>query len=242
MDSADLLRLQVRRWGRDLADEQVAGLVRYARLLAGYREANVIGARHFDDVLLDHVLDSLSCLLAPPLRGARRLVDVGSGGGLPGIAISIVRPDIRVTLVEATRKKARFLRLAAERLALGNVRVLNTRVEEAARETEQRGTYDIATARALARLPVVAEYCIPLLCVGGCCISMKGRLDAAELAQGRRAATELGAAVEEMIRVPSPPELQQKERHLVLLRKMRATPQAYPRRVGVPSKQPLGVA
>lgn len=241
MESIDLLRAQTRCWGFHLDQEQIYGLVGYTKLLAEYREANVIGARGFDVVLLDHVLDSLSCFLAPSLGEAARLIDVGSGGGLPGLAISIARPDINTTLVEATQKKARFLGRAVELLGLDRVGILNARAEVVARSAEHRSTYDVTTARALARLAVVAEYCMPLLRIGGCGISMKGRLDAAELAEGRRAARTLGAEVEDVIRVPLLPEFEQKERHLVILRKRRDTAHAYPRRVGVPAKQPLGV-
>lgn len=241
MGSVDLLRTQTNRWGLELDGRQIDGLVRYAHLLAGYREANVIGARAFDVVLLDHVLDSLSCFLARFHWETAHLTDVGSGGGLPGLAISIVRPETSITLIEATQKKARFLGRAVEDLGLDRVEILNARAEEVARWEGHRGKYEVATARALARLAVVAEYCVPLLRVGGRVLSMKGRLDAAELAEGRRAARTLGAKVEDVIRVPLLPEVGEKERHLVILRKTRETPPAYPRRVGVPARQPLGV-
>ncbi len=241
MDSVDLLRGQAGLWGLELDRAQLDGLVRYAELLAGYREANVIGARDFNVVLLDHVLDSLSCFLFEPLAGAARIADVGSGGGLPGLPISIVRPQSGVTLVESTGKKARFLSRVVEALALSRVEVLNIRVEEVGREEGRRGGYDLVSARALARLAVLAEYCVPLLRVGGHVISMKAWLDAEELAQGKRAAKMLGAEVEEVIRVPFLPEVGEKERRLVILRKTRGTPRAYPRRVGVPARDPLGV-
>lgn len=241
MESVDVLRAQTTRWGLELDSRQIDGLVRYTHLLAGHREANVIGARNFDVVLRDHVLDSLSCFLATFLWETAHLTDVGSGGGLPGLAISIVRPETSATLVEATQKKARFLGRAIANLGLNRVEILNARAEEVARWEEHRGTYEVATARALARLAVVAEYCVPLLRVGGRVISMKGRLDATELTEGRRAARTLGAKVEDVIRVPRLPEVGEKERHLIILRKTRETPPAYPRRVGVPARQPLGV-
>ncbi|HSL01251.1 MAG TPA: 16S rRNA (guanine(527)-N(7))-methyltransferase RsmG [Rubrobacteraceae bacterium] len=215
--------------------------MRYARLLAGYREANVIGARDPDVVLLDHILDSLSCFLSKPLWETTSLIDVGSGGGLPGVAIGLVRPETSITLVEATQKKVRFLARVVGELSLARVEILNARVEEAARWTGQRGEYEVATARALARLAVVAEYCVPLLRVGGYVISMKGRLDGAELDEGRRAARTVGAKVDDVIRVPLLTEVGEKVRHLVILRKTRETPPEYPRRVGIPARRPLGV-
>ena len=210
-------------------------------MLRDYEEANVIGTRELRGVILDHVLDSLSCFLFEPLGAARSLADVGTGGGLPGVPIKIVEPEIRTTLVEATAKKARFLRRVVERLSLEDVKVENARVEEIARTDAHRGVYDVATARAVARLSVVAEYCVPLLRVGGHVISMKGRLEDEEIAEGERAAEKLGARLSQLIRVPRLPELEKKERCLVILEKTEETPREYPRNVGVPAKRPLGM-
>jgi 16S rRNA (guanine527-N7)-methyltransferase len=241
MDALRLLRLQAAEWGLFLTPDRLARLGRFARFLREYEEANVIGTRELRGVILDHVLDSLSCFLFEPLGVARRLVDIGSGGGLPGVPIKIVEPRLRTTLVESTAKKALFLDRAAKNLSLEGVEVANTRVEELARTDEYRGAYDVATARAVARLSVVAEYCVPLLREGGCAISMKGRLEDEEMSEGERAAERLGARVSHLIRVPRLPEIEQKERCLVILEKVGETPREYPRNVGVPAKKPLGV-
>jgi 16S rRNA (guanine527-N7)-methyltransferase len=237
----ELLKLQAAAWGLPLDRARLTRLETFARLLSGYEEANVIGTRALRAILLDHILDSLSCFLFEPLSVARRLVDVGSGGGLPGIPIKIVAPKLEATLVESIAKKTRFLHRAVETLSLEGTTVTNARVEEIARTGAHRGAYDIATARALARLSVVAEYCVPLLKVGGCTISMKGRLENDELSEGERAAEKLGARVSALMRVPSLPEMGEKERCLVILEKMEETPGEYPRNVGVPAKRPLGI-
>ncbi len=236
-----MLGLQAAAWGRTLDLERLARLEAFARLLCGYEEANVIGTRDLRGIVLDHVLDSLSCFLFEPLGAARSLVDVGSGGGLPGIPIKIVEPELRTALVEATGKKARFLQRAVEGLSLEGVEVTNARVEQIARTEAHRGAYDVATVRAVARLAVVAEYCVPLLRVGGHVVSMKGRLQDEEIGEGERAAAELGARVSDLIRVPWLPEIEKKERTLVILEKVEETPEAYPRNVGVPAKKPLGM-
>ena len=236
-----MLGLQAAAWGRPLDPERLGRLEAYARLLYGYDEANVIGTRDLSGIVLEHVLDSLSCFLFEPLGAARGFVDVGSGGGLPGIPIKIVEPELKAVLVEATAKKARFLRSAVEGLSLEGAEVLNARVEEIARVGVHRGAYDIATVRAVARLAVVAEYCVPLVRVGGHVVSMKGGLGDKEMREGERAAAELGARVSDLIRVPRLPELEDKERTLVILQKEEETPQKYPRSVGVPAKKPLGV-
>jgi 16S rRNA (guanine527-N7)-methyltransferase len=241
MGALELLKVQAVAWGVPLDRVQLARLETFARLLSGYEEANVIGTRALRAILLDHILDSLSCFLFEPLGVARRLVDVGSGGGLPGIPIKTVAPKLEVTLVESTAKKARFLHRAVETLSLEGATVTNARVEEVARTEAHRGAYDIATARAVARLSVVAEYCVPLLKVRGCAISMKGRLENDELSEGQRAAEKLGARVSALIRVPRLPEIEKKERCLVILEKVEETPGEYPRNVGVPAKKPLGI-
>lgn len=228
-------------WGLHLDEKQLESLLRYARLLATYDRANVIGTRDQDRILLDHVLDSLSCFVHDPLSDARNTADVGSGGGLPGIPISIVRRDLRTTLVESTGKKASFLRVAAEDLALESVNVVNARVEDVSRTREHRGAYDIATSRAVSRLSVVAEYCVPLLGVGGRAIAMKGRLEREEFEEGIRAVGVLGAQVSGVEPVEMLPEVGEKERNLVIIRKVKETPARYPRKPGTVVKRPLGV-
>jgi len=241
MEAVELLELQAAAWGLPLDGDRLERLSEFARLLGSYERANVIGMRDPSGILVDHILDSLSCFLFEPLGEARRLADVGSGGGLPGLAIKIAQPTLEATLVESTGKKVRFLRHAIERLALNGVEVVNARVEEVANARTYRGAYDAVTARAVARLSVVAEYCVPLLKIGGHAISMKAKLGPDELSEGQRAAEKLGARVSEVLQVPHLPEIGAKERRLVILEKVSETPPEYPRKVGEPAKKPLGM-
>lgn len=223
-----------------MGDREKSLLLAYARLLSRYERANVIGTRDFGEILQWHILDSLSCLLFDPLNRAGRVADIGSGGGLPGIPLAAVLPDAKVTLFEATGKKASFLRYASEELGLDNVTVVNARIEESAREQVHRGTYDVCVVRALARLSVVAEYALPLLRRGGGVVAMKGRVDAEERAEGERALGELGGRLREEIEVRYLPGVEHRERRLLVLGKVRETPDAYPRRTGTPARRPLG--
>lgn len=215
-------------------------LVSYAHLLSRYEKANIIGTRDFGEIMHRHVLDSLSCLLFSPLREAKEVGDVGSGGGLPGIPLAVALPGAGITLFEATGKKAAFLRYAAEELGLANVSVVNARVEESAREDDHRGAYEVCTVRALARLSVIAEYSLPLLRRGGNVVAMKGRVEVDERAEGERALETVGGRVNDEIEVHYLPGLEQGDRRLVLLEKLKETPDAYPRRTGTPSRNPLG--
>ena len=242
MDAIELVSQQAAAWGLRLDAYGLQRLGAFARLLSDYEEANVIGTREVGEVLLEHVLDSLSCFLFETLGEAERLADVGSGGGLPGLPIKLAAPRVGgVTLIEATAKKARFLRRAVETLAVDGVEVVNGRAEEVGRAREHRGVYDVTTARAVARLAVVAEYCVPLLRVGGHAVLMKGRLEGGEVSEGQRAVDSLGAEVSEVIRVPRLPEIGEKHRSLVVVRKVEETPDRYPRSVGTPARKPLGM-
>ena len=241
MESLELLEAQAAAWGVRLDESRLERLLLYARLLASYKKANVIGTRDLDRILLDHVLDSLSCFLHGPLWEARRLADVGSGGGLPGIPISMIRPELRATLIESTGKKAEFLRHAAEQLAPESLSIVNARVEEVGRTRGQRGVYGVVTTRAVAALSVVAEYCVPLLEVGGQAIAMKAGLQSGEYEEGRRAAGALGARFAGVLPVAMLPEVGEKERNLVIMEKVRETPARYPRKAGMVTKRPLGV-
>src|SRR5215204_5502845 len=195
MDSHSLIEAQVVAWGLHLDDKRRECLLEFAHLLASYEIANVIGTKDPDQIMLSHVLDSLSCFLHEPLFHAGRLADVGSGGGLPGIPIKIMKPELAATLVESTGKKARFLQYAVDSLSLDGAEVANVRAEDLGRTQALRGAYDVVTSRAVARLSVVAEYCVPLLEIGGHAIAMKGWLKAEELEEGERAVDKLGAKV-----------------------------------------------
>lgn len=227
-------------WGLRLGDREREELRAFADLLVGYERSNVIGTKDWDRVILDHILDSLSCGLFGPMEEARRLADVGSGGGLPGIPIQITHPSTEVTLFESTGKKADFLRHALQEIGLSRARVMRGRVEDAGQCSAHRCGYDICTARAVARLSVVAEYCVPLIRVGGRVVAMKGRLDDEEMQEGEKAARQLGATVAETIIVPFLREVSEKERRLVVLEKVGPTPKRYPRKPGMPAKSPLG--
>jgi 16S rRNA (guanine527-N7)-methyltransferase len=240
VNALDLLEAQALAWGLRIDEGQRGALMKYAGLLATYDRANVIGTRDLDGILLSHVLDSLGCFLHEPLSRAGSLADVGSGGGLPGIPIAIMRPELSTVLVESTGKKATFLRHAVDCLGLGGVRVANARAEELGRASEHRGAYGAVTTRAVARLSVVAEYCVPMLEVGGSAIVMKSRIDPEELSEGTAAAGTLGAKVAGVVPVLMLPEVGHKERNLVIVEKIRATPRAYPRRPGTAVKKPLG--
>lgn len=239
MTALEVFRRQLVAWDLPLPSKAEDLLQEYALLLCSYDRANVIGTREFDRVLLDHVLDSLSCLLFSPVKYASRICDVGSGGGLPSVPLAIALPGAAFTLIESVGKKAAFLRHAAESLDLRQIEVVNERAEDTARDPAKRARQNVCTVRAVATLPTLAEYCLPLLEVGGYVVAMKGRVSEEELRDGERAARLLGGYLLQTIEVPLLAEMEQKARQLVVLQKTASTPEIYPRRAGLPAKRPL---
>ena len=181
-----------------------------------------------------HVADSLAALDLPAVRAARRVADLGSGGGFPGLALAIALPAARVALVESVGRKCAFLAEAADELGLAHVEVVNARAEA---WEEGMGAHELVVARALAPLPVLVEYAAPLLEPGGLLVAWKGRRDAVEEADGAAAAKALGMSAPEARAVEPFPAA--RDRHLYLSSKVSPTPDRYPRRPGMARKRPI---
>jgi 16S rRNA (guanine527-N7)-methyltransferase len=208
----------------------------YAELIAWNARVNLTTITDRAEVDLKHFADSLSASLALDRKNVA-LVDLGAGAGFPGLPLAIVFPDLRVTLVEATGKKVAFLEHLIAQLALSNARAIHSRAEDLGRAPEHRARYDIAIARAVADLAVLVEYALPLLCVGGKFIALKGVDVADEIEHARGALDLLGGKIYATI----PVQLSGLEvRHLVVVAKTRETPNVYPRRAGMAEKKPLG--
>ena len=175
------------------------------------------------------------CLvLVDHLGDARRVVDVGSGGGLPGLPLKIVRPDLEVVLVEADGDKAAFLVNACAQLGLHGVEIVNRRAEEAARDPRLREAFDLAVARALAPMPVLVELCLPFVRVGGRLLAQK--TEAEDVGAAGHAIEVLGGGPPRVVAAPSSVR---RSGTIVVVEKVAATPDAYPRRAGRPARKPL---
>lgn len=219
----------------------------YHGLLASFRDVLLENRRAagltsvIDPVEVDrrHIGESLVLLDALEAAGDvdSPVIDVGSGGGLPGIPVKIARPDLELTLLEATAKKADFLRMAVERLGLSDVAVVSARAEEAGRDPAHREAYGLALARAVAPLPVLVELALPLLRVGGVLASPKGSRASDEVDAATAALAECGGEVAGVRRLALP--WSGTAPTLVIVRKVAPTPERYPRRAGIPGKRPL---
>ena len=228
--------------GLKLTRAQLQAFENYAlELTAWNQHTNLTTILDPQDILVKHFLDSLSCLPAINRRHnpkrALRVVDVGSGAGFPGLPLAIMRPDIQLTLVDATEKKCAFLRHMVAELGLITARVLHRRAENLGWDREHRGHYDWAIARAVARLPVLLEYLLPLTRSDGRCLAQKSEGARTEIQAAGRALAVLGGEVENVLSVELPGIAE--PRHLIIIKKVAATPDGYPRRAGVPVKRPL---
>ncbi len=228
--------------GIALDEAQLAGFRRYRELLLDWNtRVNLTTITDPAEVATRHFLDSLAVALAIPLSaraGTLRLLDVGAGAGFPGLPLALAFPHWNVTLLEATGKKVRFLDAVIRELGQLNVRAVQGRAEEVARDAGYRGRLDVVTARAVAALPTLLEYCAPFARVGGRVIAPKKGELAAEVAAGSRAATLLGARLLDLVQVTIPPLVD--GRVLLVALQEKPCPSQYPRAAGAPAKRPLG--
>lgn len=217
-------------------DGAAARLAEYGRLLLEQNQVmNLTAITEPDQVADLHFLDSAALLtLGEDLRG-KRLIDVGTGAGFPGIPLKIMRPDIDLTLLDGTMKRLNFLGEVCAALKVSARRV-HKRAEEAGLDKTMRERYDLATARAVASLPVLAEYCMPLIKMKGHFIAMKGPGAEQELEEAANALETLGAGEPEVLSLSLPGG---EERKLILCQKLRFTPKGYPRHGGTILKHPL---
>lgn len=213
-------------------------LARYHALLTEWNARIDLTAVLEPEEMVDrHYLDSAAPLALGLIPQGARVIDVGTGAGLPGIPLCILRPDLRVTLLDAQRKRVTFLQAAIEALDLP-AQAVHMRAEDAARDEAHREAYDVAVSRAVAATPTLLELTLPFVRVGGRAIAWKGPGLQAELEQARRAAHLLGGALEGVLDAPVPGRDWQ---HVLLVcAKRQKTARQYPRRAGLPGKNPLG--
>lgn len=243
-DPQATLRAEAARLGLQLTPEQLAQFATYEALIGEWDErAGLTTVRDAEGIQRRHFGESFALLVALrdagvlPANQVTSLVDVGTGAGLPGIPMRIVEPALQLTLVESVGKKAAFLETAVEALGLDGVRVVHARAEDAARETALRGHFDVAVAKALAALPVLLEYTVPLLRDGGVLAAPKGSRVDEEVEAAQGALRALHAVLEPGLALPLPAEVPPQT--VVIVRRDGPLDARYPRRAGLPSKQPL---
>lgn len=219
----------------DLKMEKFAAY--YEFLLEYNQKVNLTRITEPLDVAVKHFGDSLFLLKPGLIPDGARVADIGTGAGFPGIPLAIMRPDLRVVLVDSLRKRTVFLTDAVERLGLANVEVVWSRAEDLGHKPEFRERYDVVLARAVAALNVLTELCLPLVKVGGWFLALKGPRAQEELAQAQAAIALLGGAGATLLEAELP--IQPEVRAILRINKRKPTPMKYPRKAGLPERTPL---
>ncbi|MCY4575440.1 MAG: 16S rRNA (guanine(527)-N(7))-methyltransferase RsmG [Chloroflexi bacterium] len=240
VDSLPLLREWADKLGAPLAEHQLDAFRIYREELLGWtaKRTNLTAITEPDEVESRLFLESLWCAMALPTTEGLRLVDVGTGGGFPGLPLAIAFPQLHITLVEATGKKITFLEHVVGVLGLRNCHVVQGRAEDLGHEPDHREVYDVATARAVAPMPTLVELCLPFVRMNGLLIAPKGADAEQEINDASDALSALGGASEGIVlpdlNTPIPAD-----HRLVVISKTTPSPYRYPRRNGVPAQRPL---
>lgn len=217
-------------------DEQIKKFMNYMNLLLGWNEKiNLTAITQPDEVKLKHFVDSLTVLKY--INDDDKVIDIGTGAGFPGIPLKIMNENTKITLLDSLNKRINFLNIVIETLNLRNIQAIHGRAEEIARNKLYREKYDVAVSRAVANLSTLTEYMLPFVKVGGKCICMKGANVNEELERAQNAIKELGGEIERVDNFYLSDN--DNERNIIVIKKIKETNPKYPRKAGMPSKEPL---
>jgi len=234
----ELASLVFNQLGIQLSTPQIVSFDLYEReLLAWNEKFNLTAIRDQEGIRVKHFLDSLTCIKEMKAVSPSRLIDIGTGAGFPGIPLKLFFPAMQLTLVESVGKKASFCQHMVETLNLADVEVLTLRAEGVGQLARYREKFDWAVARAVASLPILLEYLLPLVRVGGGVLAQKGESAHAEAQLAEKASQILGGKLQHISQLTLPGVVE--EHFFVVYKKIAITPAKYPRRVGLPAKSPL---
>ena len=225
-----------KKLGLEVSDSQISQLEEYARLLTQWNEKiNLTAITEPSEIALKHFIDCASCLTFAELSGS--VIDVGTGAGFPGLVLKILKPEIKLCLLDSLQKRITFLQEVVNKLNLQNVEFIHSRAEDGGQNKALRGKFDFATARAVANLSVLSEYCLPFVKPDGSFISMKGPDAEAECDDAISAIKKLGGEIKGINKIILPES--DITHSIVIIKKVRQTPPQYPRKPGKPTREPL---
>ena len=219
-------------------EKQAEQFFRYYELLVEWNGfMNLTGITDFEEVVCKHFVDSLSIISTKDMSTVDNLIDVGTGAGFPGLPLKIVFPHLKVTLLDSLNKRLNFLNQVIEKLGLENIATVHYRAEDGARKAELREQFDCVVSRAVANMSTLCEYCLPYAKVGGCFVAYKSGNAEEEIDKAKKAVHLLGGVKENAIYFDLPDS--DIGRSLVIVKKKEPTSKKYPRKAGLPSKEPL---
>ncbi|MGX7200210.1 16S rRNA (guanine(527)-N(7))-methyltransferase RsmG [Enterococcus nangangensis] len=229
---------QLATLGITLTPLQVQQFQQYYQLLITWNEKiNLTALTSLEDVYLKHFYDSLLLSQAAVFQKDLSLCDVGAGAGFPSLPLKIVFPELKIAIVDSLNKRINFLQTVVDELGLQDVSLYHSRAEDFGRNNEHRGQYDLVTARAVARLNILSELCLPLVKENGYFVPLKAKQGEVELQEAQNALKILGGTYQETLKFVLPGGAE--ERELFVFQKTKVTPKKYPRKAGTPNKQPL---
>ncbi len=235
----EIFRQELAKIGIELSDQQMAQFKTYYELLVEWNQKiNLTAITELEEVYLKHFYDSITLATTIDLSATDySLCDVGAGAGFPSIPLKIVYPNLEVSIVDSLNKRIKFLTLLAEELGLENVHLYHDRAETFGQNKAHREHYDLVTARAVARLNVLSELCLPLVKKGGQFLALKAAKSEEEVVESKKAIAILGGKLGEETEVSLP--FSEDKRYIVAIDKKKETPNKYPRKPGTPNKKPL---
>ena len=224
--------------GVTLSDRQLDQFIFFCdQLLERNKSVNLTAIRQPDEVITKHFLDSLCVFETGIVEPGMRVLDVGTGGGFPGIPMKIADPSLQIDLLDSLKKRLIFLEEVIEENQWMDISTLHGRAEDFAKKTEYREQYDLVVSRAVARLAILLEYCLPYVKVGGVFLALKGPLLDEEVQEAKKALTVLGGKVEKVVEIAIP--YTELSHRILVIRKVKHTPKQYPRQAGKPRKEPI---
>lgn len=238
MTNEDILRQGIKDFGIDVNDQMISDLKTYRELLVEWNQKmNLTGIEEEKEVFIKHFLDSISAVSKGYIKDGISLIDVGTGAGFPGLPLKICLKNIKLTLLDSLNKRINFLQEVSNSVKLEDIEFIHGRAEDFGKNPEYREQYDVATARAVAGLTILMEFCVPFVKLGGYFVCLKGPNANLELEESKAAMDILGLEFVEKIDIELPNE--ELKHNILVFKKVRNTPEKYPRKAGKPAKSPI---
>jgi 16S rRNA (guanine527-N7)-methyltransferase len=238
MEFFDIINAACLNEGIEFDKDKYEKLMKYKELLKEWNEKiNLTAITEDEEIVKKHFIDSIKAFRFQNLKDAKKIIDVGTGAGLPGLPIKIVKPEIEVVLLDSLNKRVNFLNEVISNLKLTNISAVHGRAEDFAREARFREGFDIVVSRAVANMAVLSELCIPYVKRNGYFVALKGPAVEEEIKEGNKAIETLGGKLQEIINVEV--EGTELKHNLVVIKKVKETSKTYPRKAGTAAKKPI---